>query len=490
MQIDTKNTLKKAIHKIIGNRLLVLASNREPYIHIYKENEIDYIRPVGGAVTALDPVMRACGGIWAAYGNGPADKKVVNSNSEVRVPPDNPKYTLKRVWLTKDEEDGYYYGFSNKAIWPLCHFTYTRPVFEEKDWQYYKKVNEKFADTIVKTIGNEKAFVWIQDYHLALLAKYLKEKNPTIKTAHFWHIPWPNPEAFRIFPRKREILEGLLANDLLGFHILYFCRNFLETVNLELEARVDNERTSVVLGGHETLVRGFPVSVDFDELSKLSDSKKVKAEEKTLRKEFSLDKVKHVIFGLDRIDYTKGIEEKIQAIDRFFDKYPQYKEKVVFIQKGALSRIHIEAYKNLNDRLNDLIDQVNWKHSTESWAPVFLTRRHFSRAEIAAFYKIADICLVAPLHDGMNLVAKEYVAARNDAGGILMLSQFTGAARELKDAVLINPYDRDTYADRIKEALEMDPKERRARMERLRRSVQENNIYRWAIKFISELRKI
>ena len=486
----TKKELRKIIRKVVGKRLLVLASNREPYINIYNKGKIDVMRPVGGAVTALDPVMRTCGGIWVASGTGEADKEVVDKNDEVRVPPGNPKYTLKRIWLTKEEENGYYFGFSNKAIWPLCHITYTRPVFDESDWNYYKKVNEKFADAILEKIGNKKAFIWIQDYHLALLAKYLKEKNKKIKTAFFWHIPWPNSEAFRICPKKKEILEGLLANDLLGFHILYFCSNFIDSVKLELEARIDSEKTSVVYQGHETLVRGFPISVDYDNISKISESKKVKNEEAKLRKEFKLQNIPYVIMGLDRIDYTKGLLEKIQAIDRFFEKYPEYKKKVVFIQKGALSRIHIDTYKNLNDKINNLVEEVNWKHSSEAWAPVIFARRHFSNNEIIAFYNISNICIVSPLHDGMNLVAKEYVAARNDEDGILMLSQFTGAAREMNDVVQVNPYDPDTFADKIKEAIEMPKEERQKKMKRLRKTVSENNIYKWAVKFISELQKI
>jgi len=476
--MTNKKDLRKIIRKVIGDRLLVLASNREPYVHVYKEGKIGYIRPVGGAVTALDPVMRACGGIWVASGTGSADKKVVNSKGEIGVPPENPKYMLKRIWLSKEEENGYYFGFSNEAIWPLCHITYTRPIFDESDWQFYKKVNEKFADAILKEIGNKSAFVWIQDYHLALLGKYLKDKNPNIKTAHFWHIPWPNPEAFRIFP------------NLLGFHIRYFCNNFMETVNLELEARVDNERTSVVYGGHETLVRNFGISVDFEHLSKLSESKKVKQEATKLKEEFTLSKIEFVIMGLDRIDYTKGIPEKIRAMDRFFEKYPQYKERVVFVQKGALSRIHIGTYKNLNDEINDLVEEVNWKHSTDSWAPIIFARRHFTREEISAFYKISDICLVTPLHDGMNLVTKEYIATKNDLDGVLVLGQFTGAARELKDVIPVNPYDPDNFADRIKKAIEMKPERKKKMMANLRKVVSENNIYRWALKFISELQKI
>ncbi len=482
--------LKKTIRKIIGDRLLVIASNREPYIHVYKEGKIEYIRPVGGAVTALDPVMRACDGTWVAYGGSNADKDVVNRKGEIRVPPENPKYTLKRIWLTKDEENGYYYGYSNKALWPLCHMAYTRPSFDEVDWAYYKIVNQKFADTILNVIGNRKAFVWIHDYHLMLLGRMLKAKNNDLLTAHFLHIPWPNPEIFRICPQKTEILKGLLANDLLGFHIRYHCSNFIGTVKTELEARVDKEKTSVTYGGHETLVRAFPISVDFDETSKLADSKEIKNTAKKLRNEFSIGDNIFLIVGLDRIDYTKGLIEKIQAIDRLLEKFPRYKGKIMFIQKGGLSRMHIPQYKELNDRLNNLVEEVNWKHSTEKWFPVALVRRHMSRKEVTALYTIADACVVSPLHDGMNLVCKEYIAAKNDLKGVLLLSRFTGAARELKGAIFVNPYDREHFAIAIKKAIELPKEAREKRMKRLRNLVRENNIYKWAGKFLEELKKI
>ncbi|MGB2706175.1 MAG: trehalose-6-phosphate synthase [Candidatus Omnitrophota bacterium] len=482
--------LKKTIEKILGDRLLIIASNREPYIHVYKEGKIEYIRPVGGAVTALDPVMRACNGTWVAYGGSSADRDVVNKKNEIKVPPEDPKYTLKRIWLTKDEENGYYYGYSNKAIWPLCHMAYTRPSFDEIDWAYYKIVNQKFADTILEVIKDKKAFVWIQDYHLMLLGKMLKEKNKELRTAHFLHIPWPNPEVFRICPQKAEILKGLLANDLLGFHIRHHCSNFIGTVRDELEARVDKEKTSVTYSGHETLVRAFPISVDFDELSKFADLKEVRDTEKKLRDEFSISDDVFVIMGLDRIDYTKGIIEKIQAVDRFLEKFPKYKGKIMFIQKGGLSRMHIDKYKELNDRLNSLVEEVNWKHSTEKWFPVALARRHMSRKEIAALYRLSDACIVSPLHDGMNLVCKEFIAAKNDLDGVLLLSQFTGAARELKGAIFVNPYDRENFALAIKKAIELPKETKEKRMKRLRNVVRENNIYKWAGKFLEELKKI
>jgi len=486
----TKTQLNESIKKIIGDRLLIIASNREPYIHTYKEGKVEYIRPIGGAVTALDPVMRVTKGTWVAYGSGNADKDVVDKKNEVKVPPENPKYKLRRIWLSKDEENGYYYGYSNKAMWPLCHMAYTRPAFDDVDWAYYKIVNQKFADTILDIVKDQKAFVWIQDYHLLLLSKLLKEKNKNLITAHFLHIPWPNPEAFRICPQKNEILEGLLSNNLLGFHIRYHCSNFMETVKLEMEARIDTERTSVVYGGHETLVRAFPISVDFAEISEQAESKEVKSAMKKLRHEFSIENDVFIMVGLDRIDYTKGIVEKIRAVDRFFEKFPEYKGKVTFIQKGGLSRMHIPEYKELNDTLNRLVEEVNWKHSTEKWYPILLIRRHMSRTGIIALYKMANACLVSPLHDGMNLVCKEFIATKNDLNGVLILSQFTGAARELDDAIFVNPYDRENFAIMLKEAVELPDSKKKKRMKRLRSVVKENNIYKWAGKFLEELKKI
>ncbi|MBL7158320.1 MAG: trehalose-6-phosphate synthase [Candidatus Omnitrophica bacterium] len=467
-----------------------MATNREPYIHIYKEGKVEYMRPVGGAVTALDPVMRVCNGTWVAHGSGAADKEVVNKKDEIRVPPEDPQYTLKRIWLTKEEENGYYYGYSNKGLWPLCHMAYTRPEFEEIDWAYYKIVNQKFADTILNLAKHKKTFVWIHDYHLTLLGKMLKEKNKKILTANFFHIPWPNPEAFRICPQRKEILEGLLANDLLGFHIRYHCANFMETVKLDLEARIDNEKTAVVYGGHETLIRAFPISVDFDEISKIAESGETKKTVRHIKEQFSISPETFVMIGLDRIDYTKGIIEKIQAVDRFFEKFPEYKEKVVFIQKGGLSRIHIGAYKDLNEEINNLVENVNWKHSTKKWFPVIFVRKHMARKEIVALHKMANACLVSPVHDGMNLVCKEYVAAKNDLDGTLILSQFTGAARELEGAIFVNPYDREGFADAIKEAVILPKEERMRRMKNLRKTVKENNIYKWAGTFLEELKKI
>ncbi len=483
-----KKDLEEQIKKQAKDWLLVIASNREPYIHVFKEGKIEVRRPTGGAVTALDPVMKACGGTWVAHGSGSADRKTVNGKSHIQVPPRDPAYTLRRVWLSKEEEEGYYYGYSNQALWPLCHIAYQRPVFDATHWRFYKKVNKIFADAILEEIGKQKAILWLQDYHLALVAKYIKEKRPDIICAQFWHIPWPNPEAFRICPQRKEILEGLLSNDLLGFHIRYHCDNFIETVERELETKIDKEKTSIISGGHETVIRAFPISVDFEAIDKKADAEEVKKSALRLKREIFPEKGL-LFLGLDRIDYTKGIPERFLAIDRFLEKYPQYKEKFVLLQVGALSRIHISWYKNLNDRLNAMAEEINWKHSTGDWAPIILLREHISYDDILACYRRADVCIVSALHDGMNLVAKEYISAKTDNSGILLLSSFTGSARELTDAVFINPYDIEKFADAIKEALDMSTTEKKRCMKSLRRIVRENNIYKWAGRVFEEIEK-
>ncbi|MCM8783213.1 MAG: trehalose-6-phosphate synthase [Candidatus Omnitrophica bacterium] len=484
----TKESLEELIKTRLEDYLLIVVSNREPYVHTLKKGKVVCQKGAGGVITALDPVMRTCKGIWIAQASGEADRKVADREGKVKVPPEEPLYELKRVWLSKEEDEGYYYGFSNEALWPLCHMAFIRPIFRESDWEYYKKVNEKFAKAVLEETKGKKAFVWIQDYHLALLPKYLKEAQSNIITAHFWHIPWPGPDVFRIAPHRQEILEGLLANDLLGFHIRYNCDNFLGCVDRELEAKIDRERYSVIKGGHETLIRPYPISVDFLDIARKADFQEVQELIGQLREEFSLN-YEFVCLGLDRIDYTKGIPERLQAVGRFLDKYPQYRERFVFIQMGEISRLHIPQYKLLNDELNALVEKINWKYATEYWSPIVLVRRHLSYPELLAFYRLGNLCIVSSLHDGMNLVSKEFVSARVDLDGVLLLSQFTGAARELTDSILINPYDTEEFADKIYQAVNLSREEREKRMLKMRKIVEFNNIYRWAGKVISELLK-
>jgi len=485
----TKHQLQETISSKMSDYLLVTVSNRQPFGHVRKEGKIICQRQPGGLVTALNPVMQAANGIWIAGGSGIYDRQTVDKNNKVAVPPDNPSYTLRRIFLSKEDMDSYYYGYCNEGLWPLSHIAYTRPLFAAADWASYEKANRVFADTILEEVGDRKAFVWVQDFHLTLVAKYLKEANrPNIITSLFWHIPWPNSEIFRTCPQKKEILEGLLAYDLLGFQIRYHCDNFFATVDLELESRIDRERHSVNYQNHETLVRAFPISVDFEAISGVTEPETVMSRCEQIRENFALGG-KKLLVSVDRIDYTKGIPEKLRAVDRFLEKYPEYKEKIIFFQLGQISRLHVQRYKDLNDELNALVEEINWKHSQGSWVPIILTRVFMPYQDILALYRMADICLVSSLHDGMNLVAKEFVAARPDLRGSLILSKFTGASRELTDAILVNPYDTESFADTIAQALVMPEEEQEKRMRKMRAAVSQNNIYRWAGKVLSQLLK-
>jgi alpha,alpha-trehalose-phosphate synthase [UDP-forming] len=482
----TKESLNELIQEKLSGYLFVAVSNREPYIHSFSGHNITWHIPASGLTVALDPVMQSCGGTWIAQASGDADKEVVDEFNKVTVPPDNPRYSLKRVWLSKEEEQGYYHGFSNEALWPLCHIVYTRPVFEKSNWEMYKKVNNIFAQNVLDEIGDRKAFVFIQDYHLALLSEAIKRRNPKSITAQFWHIPWPNPEAFRICPWKEEILRGLLGNDLMGFHIHYHCNNFMDTVDQNIEARIDRANHEVTQAGKRTSVSHFPISVDFDQIVREAQKKEVETEIEMLKERLGLED-EIIGIGMDRVDYTKGIPDRFQAIDRFLEKYPQYQHRFVFIQAGVPSRTQIPVYRALKETINNLCEEINWKYAFGRWKPIVTLLDDEPQITLMAMRRMACFCLVSSLHDGMNLVAKEYVASRFDEDGVLILSKFTGAARELEDALLINPYATDHFAETIRKAIEMPESERRLRMHRMREKVRENNIYKWAADIITEL---
>lgn len=488
-ELWTETKLKDLVRAKLGENALFVVSNREPFMHVMDEvySSVKCVRPASGVVTAIHPILSACGGVWIAHGAGNADRKFVNSKNKLGVPPDDNRYILKRVWLNKEEEDGYYYGFSNEGLWPLCHNTHTRPIFRDQDWLVYKAVNKKFADSILEELPVSPPFIFIQDYHFTLLGKIIKEARPDAKIAIFWHIPWPTPEAFSICPYREEILDGMLGCDLIGFHVQNHCNNFLDTVNRLLESKVDTEKFSIIRQGKESFVKAFPISVDghLSRYTKTTDADLERQIDK-IKEEFGLyDKIVGV--GVDRIDYTKGLVERILAIDRFLEKYPQYKRKFVFIQLAAPSRTHIKRYHDLIAEIDELVEKKNWKYLDGDWRPIIYLKRHFSEDEIEPFYKLADFCIVSSLHDGMNLVAKEYAAAKKDLTGSLILSQFTGAARELTDAVQINPYSIEEFADSIKFAIEMPPDEKQQRMENIRKIISENNIYKWAANIVTEL---
>jgi trehalose-6-phosphate synthase len=487
----TADRLRACIRKRLEGRSLFVVSNREPYEHVYGNNGIEVRVPASGLVTALEPILCACNGTWIAHGSANADRRTVDAKDHVRVPPDHPHYTLRRVWLTKEDEEGYYLGFANEGIWPLCHIAHTRPVFRAADWERYKLVNEKFAQAVLDEIaGTERPFVLIQDYHFALLPGMIKAMRPDARVAIFWHIPWPNAEAFRICPWERELLEGLLGADLVSFHIQAHCNNFLETVDQSLQSRIEWDRFTVNRNDRLTLVRPHPISVALPErLGDGSDEMTPEQNRSHALARLGMD-VLFLGVGVDRIDYTKGLLERFRGIECFLDKYPNYREQFTFVQFGAPSRTSIKRYQDLVDEVQAEANRINRRLQTETWQPIVLLSRHHSHSEIEPFYKAADFCLVTSLHDGMNLVAKEFVATRDDQDGVLILSQFAGASHELKDALLVNPYDTTQTAEMIRRALEMPLEERHLRMQRMRKVVREHNVYRWAAELISELSEI
>ncbi|MGZ8440865.1 MAG: alpha,alpha-trehalose-phosphate synthase (UDP-forming) [Candidatus Deferrimicrobiaceae bacterium] len=485
----TARRLKEQMSAELDGKKLVLVSNREPYIHEKDGPGIRCVVPAGGLVTALDPVMRVCDGLWIAHGSGDADRETVDGNDTLRVPPGEPAYTLKRVWLTKEEEDGYYYGFANEGLWPLCHITHNRPEFRLEDWTYYRQVNEKFATALLTEIaGEESPVVLVQDYHLALLPSLIKEKRPDVKVAIFWHIPWPNPEAYGICPWRQEILQGMLGADIIGFHIQFHCNNFLETVDRFLESKIDWEQFSVTREGHTTLIKPFPISVSLEHSSGTTPPEGWPTKEDLLRK--SGVRAEYLGVGVDRIDYTKGIPERFRAIERFFEKYPEYLGRFTFMELGAPSRTHIKKYRDLMADIEEMVEKVNWRFQTKTWKPIVFLKAQHTHEAIEPYYKGSDLCMVTSLHDGMNLVAKEFVSSRDDEDGVLILSQFTGASRELKDALIVNPYDIEQMADAIFLSLRMEPEERSERMGRMRANIREYNIYRWAGKLIGGLARL
>lgn len=472
--------------KLNGSSLFVV-SNREPYIHNRQGSAITVTVPASGLVTAIEPILRACKGTWIAQGSGSADRETVDGHDRLQVPPDDPKYTLRRVWLSEKEEEGYYYGFANEGLWPLCHMAHTRPIFRASDWEYYNAINARFADALAEEIAMEEhPVVLIQDYHFALLPRMVKERVPHARVAIFWHIPWPNPEAFSICPWQQELLDGLLGADLIGFHVQAHCNNFLSTVDHVLEARVDWEHFSVRRKSHWSSVLPFPISVDFLEAENLSPEKDTAEERSALIAELGIETT-FLGVGVDRMDYTKGISERFLAVESFLERHPRYQGKFTFVQIGAPTRSRIPRYADFQREVENEANRINECFKRGKWKPIVLLNRQHSHEEVERYYRIAHLCMVTSLHDGMNLVAKEYVAARQDDRGVLILSSFTGAARDLRDAIIVNPYDTEATGEAIAQALEMDVNEVVDRMQRMRRSVKEHNIYWWAGTLIGDL---
>src|SRR5882724_9514392 len=478
----TEERLKQFVQMRFGASPIFVLSNREPVSHVRDGAAIRELQPASGLVTAMAPIMFACGGVWVAHGSGDADRVV---GERIGLPADDPAYTLRRVWLEPDEEAGYYYGFANEGLWPLCHIVHERPQFRAADWAHYRAVNEKFAATVLEEMERvESPVVLVQDYHFALASRYIKRERPDARVALFWHIPWPNFEAFGICPWQEEILLGMLGADLIGFHTQFHCNNFLETVERTIEGRVEWDRFTVVRGQHTTHVRPFPISVapDLGGGERPADRAAVLA---------ALGATGEFIgVGVERVDYTKGLPERLRALRRFFERWPEYRRRLTFIQIASPSRSRIARYQAVQEETREMVRALNADLGERGWQPIVYRERHHDHREIDGFYRLADFCMVTSLHDGMNLVAKEFVAARGDDDGILVLSRFAGASHELRDALLVNPYDVEDVAAAIHRAVTLPVEERRDRMSRMRTQVREHNIYGWAGLLLDELARI
>jgi len=486
----TAERLRISLQSKLKGKPLFVVSNREPYMHEKGDRGLEVLVPASGLVTALEPVLEASDGTWVAHGSGSADRETVDQSDRLRVPPDLPSYTLRRVWLTEEEVKGYYEGFANEGLWPLCHIAHTRPTFRPEDWRQYQQANRRFADAVLQEMeGVEAPIVLAQDYHFALLPKMVKEARPDARVAIFWHIPWPNAEVFAICPYQRELLDGLLGADLVGFHTQTHCNNFLETVDRSVEALTEWDRFAVNRQGHVTRVRPYPISVAFPDGKPKQEWRSAGAERAKLFEELGVEGSLLGV-GVDRVDYTKGILERFRGVERFIEMNPAYHRRFTFVQIGAPSRTDIPRYQQFLDEVTVEADRINSRFQSGKWKPIVLLKKHHSHHEITRFYHAASVCLVTSLHDGMNLVAKEFVASRDDEHGVLILSTFAGAALELTDALQVNPYDVQQTALAILRALEMPDDEQAARMYRMRTKVKDYNVYRWAANLLSDLTEI
>lgn len=471
--------LKDILNKELTGDEVLIVSNREPYIHVRKNDQVEIQFPASGLVTALEPIMRACSGTWIAHGGGNADREAVDKNDHIRVPPDNPSYQIRRVWLTKEEEQGYYYGFANEGLWALCHIAHVRPVFRSQDWAQYVAVNKKFADTVVEEAKTDDPVVLVQDYHFALLPKMIRERLPNATVITFWHIPFPNPEVFSVCPWREEILDGLLGSSILGFHTRFHCNNFIDSVDRFLESRIDRETSTISYKGVLTAVNHYPISIEYP-VKWLKTQKSVSECRNHIRQINGFPKDRMLGIGIDRLDYTKGILERFLAVERLLELEPGWIGKFTFVQIAAPSRSSLDQYQHFEADVRALALKINKRFGKEGYDPICLKIEHHEPDQVYEYYRGADLCFITSLHDGMNLVAKEFVASRDDDMGVLILSQFTGASRELPEALIVNPYNIDQCAAALHMALEMPKGEQRNRIRSMRGYIQEYNVYRWA----------
>ncbi|MGA2399640.1 MAG: trehalose-6-phosphate synthase [Steroidobacteraceae bacterium] len=486
----TPQALRQVVREHLHSSQVIIVSNREPYIHNYNADHRPVVQvPASGMVTALEPIMRACSGVWVAHGAGSADRDTVDRFDHIAVPPDHPSYTLRRVWLTEEQEQGFYYGFSNEGLWPLCHLAYVRPAFRPSDWRAYVEVNNKFADVVAAEASTDSPVVLIQDFHFALLPQLIRAKIPKATIALFWHIPWPNSETFGVCPWKRDMLLHMLSADILGFHTRYHCQNFLDAVDRFVECQIDHEHMTVTLQGRVCRVAPYPISIEWPPRW-LHDLPDVSACRAAVRERYRIGPDVVIGLGVERWDFTKGIVERFQALEALLERNPRHRGRITFLQIASPSRSQLPAYRALQEQTQSEVERINAKFAEGDWRPIVLIGEHQEPRSVFELYRAADFCLVNSLHDGMNLVAKEFVASREDEDGVLILSTFAGASRELAEAVLINPFDVNETAEAMEIAMRMGRDERRDRMSLMRRTVKENNVYRWAGRMLMDAARI
>jgi trehalose 6-phosphate synthase/phosphatase len=486
----TPETLRRLLHEQLAGDEIIVVSNREPYLHVRTPGGVAVRRPASGLVTAVEPVMRACSGTWIAHGSGSADRAMADAEGRVPVPPQAPSYTLKRIWLTKQEERGYYYGFANEGLWPLCHIAHVRPVFRLSDWETYGEVNRRFAYAVCQAARTPNPVVLVQDYHLALVPRLIRERLPQATIISFWHIPWPNVESFGICPWRAEILDGLLGSTIVGFHTRSHCAHFVDAVDRYLETRVEREHSTVYYGGQMSRILPYPISIAWPSDEARQDWPSLPECRAALRARLNLPDDHLIGLGVDRLDYTKGIVERLQAVERALEKYPELVGQFSFVQIAAPSRSSLEAYQSFEARVRAVALAINERFGEGSYQPVHLLIEHHDSESVLRHYRGSDVCVVTSLHDGMNLVAKEFVAARDDEQGVLVLSQFAGAAGELAEALIVNPYHVEETADALHRALSMPTEEQRLRMRSLRAQVRDFNVYRWAGRMLMDAARL
>jgi trehalose 6-phosphate synthase len=472
--------LQSSLRRHFAGERVIVVSNREPCVHdLAMDGSIVERHPVTGLTTALDPVLRATDGTWIAHGSGTADRAMVDEFDRVQISGDEGTYTLRRVWLSRGEERGYYQGFSNTALWPLCHVACEPPRFTRNDWRHYQDVNRRFADAVVRETGSRRSVIFVHDYHLALLPGLLRERSPDSTIVMFWHIPWPNVARVARLPYREAILDGMLGSDIIGFQTPENARNFVECVAANREAAVDPGSGTIGRPHGTVAVRSYPISVEWP--SRWADAApSVDACRRAVRAELGIEADAPMLLSVDRLDFTKGIEERLTAIRRLLGRGSATAGRPVFVQIAAPSRTRLERYRQLGDRVRAQVEAINHRFGSDDYRPVVLIDRHVEPRDVFRFYRAADACHVNSLDDGMNLVAKEFVAARDDGRGVLILSQFAGAAQELTGAILVNPYDVDGVVDAMALGLTMAYDDQARRMAGMRRHVADHNVYRWA----------